>query len=214
VRRAQGFELLPAAVTVVALVERVTRGELVDLALVDLTPEITLAVLSELKDAMQFCKVVLWVNEISTELAYQAMGMGVRGILRKRLPADWQLESLQKVLAGELWFEKALTDSFLRSKRVVLTKREGEMVSLLSQGLKNKEIATELGIAEGTVKVYISRLFDKVGVQDRFELALYGLKNLTSGGLPLGKDGQRAPASAMPGLRSLVLDGPSGKLAA
>jgi hypothetical protein len=47
--------------------------------------------------------------------------------------------------------------------------------------LKNKEIATALTISEGTVKVYLSRLFQKLGVKDRFELALYGLKNLTPG---------------------------------
>ena len=82
------------------------------------------------------------------------------------------------------------------------------MVSLLSQGLKNKEIATTLMISEGTVKVYLSRLFQKVGVKDRFELALFGLKNLTTGQLPVGEKGQRLGASAMPGLRSLVLDRP------
>ena len=54
-------------------------------------------------------------------------------------------------------------------------------MSSSSQGLKNKEIATALTISEGTVKVYLSRLFQKLGVKDRFELALYGLKNLTPG---------------------------------
>jgi hypothetical protein len=47
--------------------------------------------------------------------------------------------------------------------------------------MKNKEVATALNISEGTVKVYLSRLFQKLGVKDRFELALYGLKNLTPG---------------------------------
>ena len=117
------------------------------------------------------------------------------------------MKCLQKVQAGELWFEKALTDSFLCARRVALTQREGQLVSLLSQGLKNKEIATTLMISEGTVKVYLSRLFQKVGVKDRFELALFGLKNLTTGQLPVGEKGQR-PAS-MPGLRSLVLERPS-----
>ena len=148
------------------------------------------------------------MNSISTELAFQAMGLGVRGILRKTLPTDLQVKCLQKVQAGELWFEKALTDSFLCARRVALTQREGQLVSLLSQGLKNKEIATTLMISEGTVKVYLSRLFQKVGVKDRFELALFGLKNLTTGQLPVGEKGQRLGASAMPGLRSLVLERP------
>jgi hypothetical protein len=64
-------------------------------------------------------------------------------------------------------------------------------------------------ISEGTVKVYLSRLFQKVGVKDRFELALFGLKNLTTGQLPVGEKGQRTGAAAMPGLRSLVLERPS-----
>src|SRR6266700_1657600 len=205
-RQVEGFELLPICGSVAGVMEQIAHG-VPDLVLLDLTQEVTFAVLSDMKHAMMSCKIVLWVNSISTELAFQAMGLGVRGILRKTLPTDLQVKCLQKVQAGELWFEKALTDSFLCARRVALTQREGQLVSLLSQGLKNKEIATTLMISEGTVKVYLSRLFQKVGVKDRFELALFGLKNLTTGQLPVGEKGHRG-ASAMPGLRSLVLDRP------
>jgi two-component system response regulator DesR len=180
-----------------------------DLVLIDFTSEVSLGVLSEMKHALPQTRIVLWVNDISTELAFQAMGLGVRGILRKTLPTDLQVKCLQKVQAGELWFEKALTESFLCARRVALTQREGQLVSLLSQGLKNKEIATTLTISEGTVKVYLSRLFQKVGVKDRFELALFGLKNLGAGPLPLAEKGHHAGAAAVPGLRSLVLDRPA-----
>src|ERR1043165_1861295 len=207
-RQVEDFDLLPTCTTVAGVVDQVAHGG-PDLVLMDLTHEITFAVLSEMKHSMQTTKIVLWVNTISTELAFQAMGLGVRGILRKTLPTDLQVKCLQKVQAGELWFEKALTDSFLCARRVALTQREGQLVSLLSQGLKNKEIATTLMISEGTVKVYLSRLFQKVGVKDRFELALFGLKNLTTGQLPVGEKGQRPNAGAMPGLRSLVLERPA-----
>jgi two-component system, NarL family, nitrate/nitrite response regulator NarL len=205
-RQVDGFDLLPTCTSVAGVMETVAQGS-PDLVLLDLTSEITFAVLTEMKHALGNSKIVLWVNNISTELAFQAMGLGVRGILRRTLPTDLQVKCLQKVQAGELWFEKALTDSFLCARRVALTQREGQLVSLLSQGLKNKEIATTLMISEGTVKVYLSRLFQKVGVKDRFELALFGLKNLTTGQLPAGEKGQR-PGS-MPGLRSLVLERPS-----
>ena len=205
-RQVEGFDLLPTCGSVASLVEQMAQGS-PELVLMDLTPEISFAVLNDMKHAMMRCKIVLWVNSISTELAFQAMGLGVRGILRKTLPTDLQVKCLQKVQAGELWFEKALTDSFLCARRVALTQREGQLVSLLSQGLKNKEIASTLLISEGTVKVYLSRLFQKVGVKDRFELALFGLKNLTTGQLPVGEKGQRA--SSMPGLRSLVLERPA-----
>src|SRR6476660_8646005 len=134
------------------------------------------------------------------------MALGVRGILRKTLPSDLLIKCLQRVNEGEFWFEKALTDSFLSAKRIALTKREGQLVSLLSQGLKNKEIASMLLISEGTVKVYLSRLFQKVGVKDRFELALFGLKNLSTGKLPVGDKAIRPTPIA--GLRSLVLERP------
>jgi two-component system nitrate/nitrite response regulator NarL len=153
-----------------------------DLLLVDLTAGITFSVLSGLHEVASHAKIVLWVHAISTELALQAMSLGVRGILRKTLPTETLLRCLTRVNEGELWFEKALTDSIMSARRYSLTRREGQLVSLLSQGLKNKEIATALTISEGTVKVYLSRLFQKLGVKDRFELALYGLKNLTPGG--------------------------------
>lgn len=165
--------------------------------------------LSDLRRAVTACKIVLWVNSISTELAFQAMGLGIRGILRKTLPTELQIKCLQKVHSGEMWFEKALTDSFLSARRVALTQREGQLVSLLAQGLKNKEIATALMISEGTVKVYLSRLFQKVGVKDRFELALFGLKNLTTAQGPAVDKQNRG--DKVQGLRSLVLEAPANR---
>jgi DNA-binding NarL/FixJ family response regulator len=152
-----------------------------DLLLLDLTSDLHFSALVRLHQTGMQAKVVLWVDTISTELAMQAMSVGVRGILRKSLTPDKLIRCLTRVQEGELWFEKALTDSLMSAQRYKLTRREGQLVSLLSQGLKNKEIATALSISEGTVKVYLSRLFQKVNVKDRFELALYGLKNLTAG---------------------------------
>jgi len=62
-----------------------------------------------------------------------------------------------------------------------LTGREGQLVALIAQGLKNKELAYALGITEGTVKVYLSRVFKKLGVNDRFDLALYAIRNVVTG---------------------------------
>jgi DNA-binding NarL/FixJ family response regulator len=179
-----------------------------DVLLMDLTPDVAFGTLSDIKRVAPECKLVVWVNAISTELAFQAMGLGVRGILRKNLPADLQVKCLQKVYEGELWFEKALTDSFLTAKRVALSQREGQLVTLLSYGLRNKEIAATLRISEGTVKVYLSRLFQKVGVKDRFELALFGLKNLPDGQMQAKENSSQAP---VPSLRSMMLGRPGNR---
>ncbi len=152
-----------------------------DILLMDLTSDVTFGVLSGLRESVASAKIVLWVHDISTELALQAVSRGVRGILRRTVPVETLIRCLMRVEEGELWFEKGLTDSILTARRYSLTRREGQLVALLSQGLKNKEIAFRLSISEGTVKVYMSRLFQKLGVNDRFELALYGLKKSAPG---------------------------------
>ncbi len=207
-RRAGDFELLPTCCGIPALMEQLSQGASPDLVLLDLTEDVTFALMSELKKTAGSAKVILWAKSVSVELAFQALGLGVRGILRKQLPAEVQVKCLQKVRAGELWFEKALTDSFLTSRRVSLTNREGQLVSLLAQGMKNKEIAAALNITDGSVKVYLSRLFEKAGVKDRFELALFGLRNLTSGGQLRTEDTPRDAVRTVLGLRSLVMPRP------
>ena len=160
-----------------------------DVTLIDLTPDVTFGVLTQVARAMPGCPIVLWVRDISPELAHQAIQIGVRGILRKSLSPDLLVKCLANVCAGELWLDKSLTANMLTAKMIPLTRREGQLVMLLSQGLKNKEIGAALSISEGTVKVYLSRLFQKVGAKDRFELALYGLRNFRiMGSVPAAAD--------------------------
>lgn len=211
-RQVEGFELLPSCATLAGLVGQMAH-DAPDLVLVDLTPEVTFEVLSDLGRVMSNSKIVLWVNSISTELAFQAMGLGVRGILRKTLPTEIQVRCLQKVQAGELWFEKALTADLAVARHTALTQREGQLLSLLAQGLKNCEIAVYLRTSEGTVRRSLARLFQKVGVKNRFELALYGLKNLTNLRLAAGIPVPGVPASSRRVPHSLEGDGPEERAA-
>jgi DNA-binding NarL/FixJ family response regulator len=171
------FRMGPVCRTIGELAEAAPRLQS-DLLLVDMTPEVTFGVLTELRRMAPRCTVVLWVRDIVPALAHQAIQLGVRGILRKSLSCEMVVKCLTKVCEGELWLDKSLTANLLTARMVPITRRESQLVRLLSQGLKNKEIATVLSITEGTVKVYLSRLFQKVGAKDRFELALYGLRNL------------------------------------
>ena len=145
--------------------------------LLDATAAVTFSVLSELKLAASDVPVVLWVDAVSTGFASQALTLGVRGILRKSLPIELQIKCLRIVAAGDLWVEQTLREELLTARRVLLTRRERQLVGLLVQGLKNKEIAHAMTLSEGTVKVYLTRLFQRLGVNDRFELALLALKN-------------------------------------
>jgi two-component system nitrate/nitrite response regulator NarL len=193
-RPSDDISLLPIVSDVDALLDQVTsRKPQVLLLAVDTS--VDWGLLNQLRRESPDTKVVMWLHEITPELAYQAIECGVRGILRKSLPPEMIAKCVRKVQAGELWFEKALTQTFLSGRSVKVSKREGELITLVTQGLKNKEIASVMGITEGTVKVYLSRLFGKIGARDRFELALIGLRNA-----PSGMDFGSAPLRTLTGL--------------
>jgi two-component system, NarL family, nitrate/nitrite response regulator NarL len=145
--------------------------------LIDMTGDVTMSTLSKLTPTAGESPVILWVDSASTEFASEALALGVRGFLRKSLPVELQIRCLRRVAAGDLWVEQALCEQLFAGQRVLLTPRERQIVSLLAQGLKNKEIAYSLTLSEGTVKVYLSRIFQKVGVTDRLELVLFALNH-------------------------------------
>ena len=149
-----------------------------DVLLIEATSELTAEMLAEIREAAQGAPLVIWVDPVSTEFVAQALSLGVRGVLRKNLSVKLQVRCLETVGAGELWVEREMVASLLCTKRVVLGERERQLVTLLAQGLKNKEIGGRLGLSEGTVKVYLSRLFQKVGASDRFALALYAIEHV------------------------------------
>jgi two-component system nitrate/nitrite response regulator NarP len=149
-----------------------------DVILVYLTSRISLSDVRDLRMAVDRAQIVLWGEGLTGEFAAQAMQLGVRGILASTTSVEGLLAALDNVCRGVLCFERDLMDSVLSQTRVALTKRQGQIVSLVAQGFKNKEIANAMGITEGTVKVYLYKLFRKLGMNDRLDMALYGLKNL------------------------------------
>ncbi len=112
---------------------------------------------------------------------------GARGLLVKDRPPEVLLKAIRKVHEGELWFDRQLLDSTLQralgaahppvspavKKFESLTERERQIVSLLSQGLRNAEIGTRLGISEKTVRNHLISVYDKLGVADRLELLAF-----------------------------------------
>jgi DNA-binding NarL/FixJ family response regulator len=159
------------------LAERALAEE-AGIILLDVTGAISLEMVTRLCEAAKSIPVVLWLDDAATEFISQALSSGVLGLLRKRASQSVLMECLREVSQRRLWVENDLSRQLLSTRNVKLTKRERQLASLLAQGLKNKEIAYRLGITEGTVKVYLSRLYGKLGVNDRFDLALFALKNL------------------------------------
>jgi two-component system nitrate/nitrite response regulator NarP len=176
---ARGFEEILSAGDMQAVSSNDPAGSVYypgnhELVLLDLTGEFTFETLAETHVRMPGCNLVIRVGPMSRELIFQALEYGVRGILPVQLSPEMLLQSLRRIAKGEVVIE--VTDSGfdpIGEKRVSFSEREKQVVELLAQGLKNKEIATAMNLAEGTVKVYLSRLFKKTKVRDRFELMLY-----------------------------------------
>lgn len=123
--------------------------------------------------------IVVWGNTISELEALRLLQRGVKGILRKSAPLDTVLACLRSVADGATWMEEMLFrehSARQRYGRSELTAREQQVLELVEQGLKNREIARELGIRPGTVKIHLKHIFEKTGVRGRIGLAISGMK--------------------------------------
>ncbi len=171
-----------------------------ELVLIDVGPDFSFQALTDVISVAPNCKLVLLARTATAEMTYHAREVGAAALLPTSLSADRLLSCLERVQRGESVFDSALHGDKVPARAVRLTQRESQLVELVSRGLKNKEIATCLGIAEGTVKVYFSKLFQKVGANDRLELALFGLKNMMShaDALPASNVREMSPARPRP----------------
>ncbi|MBM3813476.1 MAG: response regulator transcription factor [Acidimicrobiia bacterium] len=135
--------------------------------------------LSELRAFQSTTSLIIWGNSITEPEALRLLQSGVKGILRKTADPNTLLACLRAVAGGANWMEDTLFRESPRAERYPrseLTPREQQVLELVEQGLKNKEIARELGIRPGTVKIHLKHIFEKTGVRGRYGLALSGLK--------------------------------------
>lgn len=123
--------------------------------------------------------IVIWGASITEAEALRFLQAGARGILRKTAGISVVLACLRTVAAGRSWMEESVFGESGRGERYPrseLTAREQQVLELVEQGFKNKEIALDLGIRPGTVKIHLKHIFEKTGVRGRYGLALNGLK--------------------------------------
>ena len=100
-----------------------------------------------------------------------------QGMVLKTSDPSLLIECMDAVVAGKRWVDPEIAEGTRRAQERAasappLTRRERELVELVRQGLRNRDIANELGVTEGTVKVYLHAIFDKFNVENRTELAL------------------------------------------
>jgi DNA-binding NarL/FixJ family response regulator len=149
-----------------------------DVVLVDLSSGLTsaLRLVASLKAASANSQGVLWVVDLPEIETFRALQMGVRGIVRKTLPIPNLLDCLRVVGSGRVWMDDSeqVSAFFQRKEASRLTPREKQVVSLICRGMKNKQIAENLHITPGTVKVHLMHIFEKTGLKDRLALAVHG----------------------------------------
>jgi len=139
-----------------------------------------LEVLNEIRMAAPGVGVVIWGVSVTEAEALRFLQAGARGILRKTAVVSVVLSCLRTVAEKRSWMEDSVFRDSTRSDRYPrseLTPREQQVLELVEQGFKNKEIALDLGIRPGTVKIHLKHIFEKTGVRGRYGLALSGLKD-------------------------------------
>lgn len=156
-----------------------------------------LSALRELRMRESLPRVILLVDSSDPEIVTEAFRSGAAGVFcRTRTPAEL-CKCIRCVLAGQVWVSNIELEYLINALRTysaprivnskgieLLTKREQQVVKLLSEGSSNREIAQRLRISEHTVKNYVFSIFDKIGVSTRLELVLYALRSSGQFSLP------------------------------
>ena len=116
----------------------------------------------------------------SSDNSAQYLQLGISGVVFRNVSGNALVECVRKVSRGETWVQDTgaaaeATENDIVGARVRdrLTPKELRIVALIVQGFKNKEIATQLGTTEQVIKNYLRNVYDKIGVSDRLELALF-----------------------------------------
>ncbi len=132
-------------------------------------------------------KLIVQVVETRESNIVDLYRRGVRGVVARSIPPDLLVRCVRKIAMGETWIDNQSVSWVIEAYRAQanqltspkiqprLTPRELEIMSCITQGMRNKEIAYKLGTTEQVIKNYLRKVYDKLGVSDRLELALYCL---------------------------------------
>lgn len=177
------FEIVGQASTISAAIA-VIEEKRPDVLLMDHSTGVrsTLHFLSELAFVSASTGCVLWTRDVPEAELVRAFRAGAKGFVKKTSPLPVLMEALRRVKAGETFLEESASPTLrqwtIRRNVPRLTPREREIINLVSQGMKNREIAERLAITPGTVKVHLMHVFEKTGARDRYELAVRGSRLL------------------------------------
>jgi DNA-binding NarL/FixJ family response regulator len=145
-----------------------------------------LELIRDLRQEQLPVKVIILAGVLDDEQTIETLRLGVQGVLLKSMPTRMMIQCIHNVYAGGQWMEKqSLGHAFEKMLRreagarrlaTILTDRETEVMCLVARGMSNRQIANQLTVGEGTVKVHVHNIYAKLGVSNRVDLTLYAHK--------------------------------------
>ena len=155
--------------------------------------ETKVKVIPQLLSVAKHARILLVTSINDTSVHCQAVEFGAIGVVSKEQPVEILEKAIKKVHAGEVWLDRLTTANVLarmtrtqdtdtydnhdHAKIALLSPRERQVIALVGQGLRNKEIATDLSLSETTVRHHLTSVFSKLGVSDRLELIIYAYRH-------------------------------------
>ena len=187
-----GTKVVAMARTRVEALEIIAREPL-DLIILDLElgGHSALSFIPHLREASNTARILVLTGSRDSETHQKAAQLGALGVVLKEDAADLLLKAIEKVYQGEAWLDRVTLGNLLqqmsiqnkdaldpRAKKISsLTDREREVIALIAEGLKNRQIAERLFISPTTVTHHLSSIYSKLGVTDRLELVIYAFAN-------------------------------------
>jgi DNA-binding NarL/FixJ family response regulator len=132
-------------------------------------------------------KLIVQVSEADENNTVELYRRGVRGVVPRSISPDLLIKCVRKIAAGETWIDNQSVSWVIDAYRAQassltnprtqpkLSEKELSIISCITRGMRNKEIAYQIGTTEQVIKNYLRKIYDKLGVSDRLELALYCL---------------------------------------
>ena len=151
----------------------------------DLGGQSALTFLPQLCEAAKDARVLVLTGLRDPDTHREAIQLGAMGVVLKEDAPDVLIKAIEKVHAGEIWLDRATLGHLLLEKTkakstdrefakiATLTARERQVIALIAEGLKNKQIAQRLFISDTTARHHLSSIYSKLGVSDRLELLIY-----------------------------------------
>ena len=143
--------------------------------------------LTRLAPGIKFIVQVLEIDEATTVELYRR---GVRGVIPRAISPDLLLKCVRKIAAGETWIDNRSVSWVIEAYRTHgggsgahakaqprLSPKELTIIGCIAKGMRNREIADQIGTTEQVIKNYLRKIYDKLGVSDRLELALYCIQH-------------------------------------